>query len=268
MHHPCTPNKTSHSTYHYLLYNRRYQPPAIIAISILRMCSRIFSLRGKFLPAHSYSSHWLPTHRLWCFLGFSLHVYSVTQSCLTQSCLTPTRLLHPWNFPVKNTRVGWHFLLQGIFLIQRSKLYLLHLLYWQADSLLRYHLGSPFLSLFNYISKFYPEIQAHTVWACLCCKDVYYKELVHTIMEADKSPDLQDEPASWGPWRVNGADPVWRLAGSDPGRASVSVPVRGTWKASVLVHRWSGRRKFALLGKDSVFLFHSGLQLKGKSHTH
>ena len=135
MHYPCTPNKTSHSTYHYILYNRRYQPHAIIAISILRMCSRIFSLRGKFLPAHSYSSHWLPTHCLWCFLGFSLHVYSVTQSCLT-----PTRLLRPWNFPVKNTGVGWHFLLQGIFLIQRSNLCLLHLLYWQADSLPLCHL--------------------------------------------------------------------------------------------------------------------------------
>ena len=81
MHYPCTPNKTSHSAHHYILYNRHYQPhTVIIAISILRMCSRIFSLRGTFLPAHTYSSHWLPTHRLWCFLGFSLHVYSVTQS--------------------------------------------------------------------------------------------------------------------------------------------------------------------------------------------
>ena len=35
------------------------------------------------------------------------------------------------------------------------------------------------------------------MWACLCCKDVYYKESVHTIMEADKSPDLSS--ASWRP---------------------------------------------------------------------
>ena len=27
----------------------------------------------------------------------------------------PTRLLRPWNFPGKNTGVGCHFLLQGIF---------------------------------------------------------------------------------------------------------------------------------------------------------
>ena len=62
--------------------------------------------------------------------------------------------------------------------------------------MLQHHLGSPFLFLFNYVSKFYPDIQAHTVRVCLCCKDVYYKELVHTTMEADKFPDLQDDPAS------------------------------------------------------------------------
>ena len=35
----------------------------------------------------------------------------------------------------KNTGVGCHFLLHGIFLTQGSKLRLLHLLHWQADSL-------------------------------------------------------------------------------------------------------------------------------------
>ena len=29
--------------------------------------------------------------------------------------LLPTRLLHPWDFSAKNTGVGCHFLLQGIF---------------------------------------------------------------------------------------------------------------------------------------------------------
>ena len=46
--------------------------------------------------------------------------------------LQPTRLLCPWNFPGKNTGVGCHFLLQGIFLTQGSNLGLLH---WQAGSL-------------------------------------------------------------------------------------------------------------------------------------
>ena len=32
----------------------------------------------------------------------------------------PVRLLHPWNFPGKDTRVGCHFLLQGIFPTPKS----------------------------------------------------------------------------------------------------------------------------------------------------
>ena len=38
---------------------------------------------------------------------------------------TPARLLCPWNSPGKNTGVGCHFLLQGIFLTQGSYLHLL-----------------------------------------------------------------------------------------------------------------------------------------------
>ena len=34
--------------------------------------------------------------------------------------LWPARLLHPWDSPGKNTGVGGHFLLQGIFLTQGS----------------------------------------------------------------------------------------------------------------------------------------------------
>ena len=43
--------------------------------------------------------------------------------------------------PGKNTKVGCHFLLQGIFPTQGSNSRLLH---WQADSLPLSHLGSPF----------------------------------------------------------------------------------------------------------------------------
>ena len=42
-------------------------------------------------------------------------------------------------FPGKNTGMGCHFLLQGIFLTQGLNLGLLH---WQADSLPLSHLGS------------------------------------------------------------------------------------------------------------------------------
>ena len=49
--------------------------------------------------------------------------------------LLPARLLCSWDFPAKNTGVGCHFLLQGIFLTQGSNLCLLCLLHWQAGSL-------------------------------------------------------------------------------------------------------------------------------------
>ena len=38
----------------------------------------------------------------------------------------PTRLLHPWEFPDKSTRMCCHFLFQGIFPTQGSNLHLLH----------------------------------------------------------------------------------------------------------------------------------------------
>ena len=46
------------------------------------------------------------------------------QSCLTlrPHGLQPSRLLCPWNYPGKNTGVGCHFLLQGIFPIQDQTL--------------------------------------------------------------------------------------------------------------------------------------------------
>ena len=43
--------------------------------------------------------------------------------------LQSTRLLCPWNFPGKNTGVGCHFLLQGIFSTQVSNPHLLCLLH-------------------------------------------------------------------------------------------------------------------------------------------
>ena len=50
--------------------------------------------------------------------------------------LEPARLLCPWNFPGKNTVVGCHAFLQGIFLTQGLNPTLLHVLHWKADSLL------------------------------------------------------------------------------------------------------------------------------------
>ena len=43
---------------------------------------------------------------------------SVMSNSLRPHGLCPTRLLHPWDFPGKNTEVGCHFLLQEIFQTQ------------------------------------------------------------------------------------------------------------------------------------------------------
>ena len=60
---------------------------------------------------------------------------------LLQFCLTlqpygllPTRLIHPWGSPSKNTGVRCHTLLQGIFPTQGSDAHLLHLLHGQVGS--------------------------------------------------------------------------------------------------------------------------------------
>ena len=54
----------------------------------------------------------------------------VTQSYLTlcnpTDCMWPTKLLSPWDSPGKNTGVGCHSLLQGIFPTQGLNLCLLH----------------------------------------------------------------------------------------------------------------------------------------------
>ena len=83
-----------------------------------------------------------------------LHSKQVNQ--IISCCLCAQSLSHVWLFcdPInysppessvhgKNTEVGCHFLLQGIFPIQGSNPCLLYLLHWQADSLPLSHLASP-----------------------------------------------------------------------------------------------------------------------------
>ena len=69
------------------------------------------------------------------------HCCLVAKSCLTlydpRDCRLPGS--SPWDSPGKNTEMGCHILLQGIFLTQGSNLSLLQLLNWQADFLLLSH---------------------------------------------------------------------------------------------------------------------------------
>ena len=65
---------------------------------------------------------------LW-FQGYSEHESasrSVVPNCLWPPKLQPSRLLCPWNSPGKNTGVGCHFLLQGIYRTQGLNPGLLH----------------------------------------------------------------------------------------------------------------------------------------------
>ena len=54
------------------------------------------------------------------------------------------------DFPGKNTGVGCHFLLQGIFPVQGLSMCLLH---WQADSLPLSHKGNPSRSMLDHKSS-------------------------------------------------------------------------------------------------------------------
>ena len=73
----------------------------------------------------SMGSHRVGHVQSWTQLNtfHSFQCVLVTQLCLTLCDpmeLQPTRLLCAWNSPGKNTGVGCHFLLQGIFLTQGS----------------------------------------------------------------------------------------------------------------------------------------------------
>ena len=60
---------------------------------------------------------------------------SVVSDSLRPRGLQPASLFCPWGYPHKNTGVGCHFLLQGIFPTQRLNPCLQQLLHWRADSL-------------------------------------------------------------------------------------------------------------------------------------
>jgi len=101
----------------------------------------------KFPPYKTDWSVWIGFYRkyqaviFWGGMIFRANCYWVTKFC--QTLLRPRRLqpassLCPWDFPGKNTGVGCHFLLQGIFPTQGSNLCLLH---WQAGSLSPSHRG-------------------------------------------------------------------------------------------------------------------------------
>ena len=88
--------------------------------------------------------------------------HSVVSDTLRFHGLQLARLLFPWDSLGKNAGVRCHFLLQGIFLTQESNPCHLHLLHWQADSLLLQYLGSPWSIFLIALSfSFFPKDCLH-----------------------------------------------------------------------------------------------------------
>ena len=81
------------------------------------------------------------SQKLFLLLNLGRDACSVVSNFLQPYGLQLTRLLSPWNFAGKNTRVGCHFLFQEIFLTQGSNSYLLSLLHWQVEFYNWCHLG-------------------------------------------------------------------------------------------------------------------------------
>ena len=119
------------------------------------------------------------------FLFIWMHVCVLSWSVLSDSVIAWTegpRLLCPWDFPGKNTGVGYNFLLQGIFLTQGLNPSLPCLLHWQADSLPLSHLGSPtWVYTFVKACKLYP---LKSVFFSVC--EFYLNHKIHFGREAQE----------------------------------------------------------------------------------
>ena len=120
---------------------RNPDPTTITANTPEWTVSRLYqrmSLDNDFgVQAWENSSKFL--YNIWCELVQSCccccQVASVESDSVGPQRRQPTRLPRPWDSPGKNNGVCCHFLLQGIFPMQRLNPWLLQLLHWQADSL-------------------------------------------------------------------------------------------------------------------------------------
>ena len=94
--------------------------------------SHIFHLICMHFYIAIFSSFWWQSTKItWISPLFAVLCLVVSNS-LWPHGLESSRLHCPWDFSGKNTGVGCHFLLQGIFTIQGLKLHLLHLLQWAS----------------------------------------------------------------------------------------------------------------------------------------
>ena len=92
---------------------------------------------------------WLIELQFFCIsseLNACMHDCSVVSDSLQSHGSSPSGSSVHGIFQAKNTGVGFHFLLQGIFPTQVLNLHLLHLLHWPADSLPLVPSGKTFLN--------------------------------------------------------------------------------------------------------------------------
>ena len=90
-------------------------------------------LYGSFLAHSTLASYLHMVVYMWV-QACMLSRFSSVQLCDPMDCSPPSSSVHG-DSPGKTTGVGCHFLLQGIFPIQRLNLCLLHLLHCQVDYL-------------------------------------------------------------------------------------------------------------------------------------
>ena len=136
--------------------------------------------------------------------------------------LQPTRLLCPWDSPGKNTGVGCHALLQGIFLTQEWDPHLLCLLHWEASSLLQVPPGKPnsifppdkmktLPSLCHFLDNIQKSSPSPPAWCCHddtttpgLCPEVAWPGLT-AMSQWRKKPVTADDSHCWtcAQWRKN-----------------------------------------------------------------
>ena len=100
----------------------------------------------------------------------------------------PTRLLCLWGSPGKNTGVGSHCLLQGIFPTHRLNPRLLGLLHEQAVSLPLAPPGKPNIYIYIYIHHYVPRVRRSAYY--LRCAQCYLNEWKNKEMNTSLQRDL------------------------------------------------------------------------------
>ena len=117
------------------LNQKKHECPfkAIITISLVAFKKKHFSHISLPCWLNVWKTQIMRLYTPWSWCA-CVWIHSVVSDSLWPHGLQPTRLLCPCDSPGKNTGVGCHALLQGIFPTQGLNTCLLHLLHWQAGS--------------------------------------------------------------------------------------------------------------------------------------